>query len=269
MVIWPVAFVGTFGAIKYCLKIEGNWRQIVPYFATALQRHRSPPGTAKLASAVSNTASANPTRWFQFSLRTLLIATTLAGCAAGWMAGKLQTARHQQQAAEAIVKLGGEVIYAYQLDANGEEIIPCTPPGPQWLRNIDACGLLDEVAEIRIETDEQLSQIKNLPRLRTVRIACSERISDAGLKHLPEAPQLQQLEFGRHRHVTSAGLANLKSLPELQTLDVTYLTVGDADLKNIQGLKRLRELRFIAAQASAAALSEFRHALPGCKIEGP
>src|SRR5262245_61651685 len=79
--------------------------------------------------------------WFQFSLRTLLLATAALCVALGWL---VQRVRRQQEAVARIVAYGGDVTYDYQLDASGEYrrdpfgnyLHGLAPPGPRWLREL-------------------------------------------------------------------------------------------------------------------------------------
>ena len=75
-------------------------------------------------------------RWYQFSLRSLLLFVFACSLAFGWLGVKMQRAREQKQAVEAIEKLGGSVAYDYQYDASGSWITGAKPPGPTWLREI-------------------------------------------------------------------------------------------------------------------------------------
>jgi len=47
-------------------------------------------------------------RWFQCSLRTLLVLMLVFACGFGWLAYQIKRAREQWQAVAAIEKLGGE-----------------------------------------------------------------------------------------------------------------------------------------------------------------
>ena len=51
-------------------------------------------------------------RWFRFSLRMLLVVVTVL-CV--WLGFKVNAARRQKEAVEAILKAGGQVSYDYQL----------------------------------------------------------------------------------------------------------------------------------------------------------
>ncbi len=74
-------------------------------------------------------------RWHQFTLRTLLIVVTLAGCGLGWLGVKVREARVQAAAVAAILKQGGFVFYDYQFDAHDVSIEDAAPPVPNWLRS--------------------------------------------------------------------------------------------------------------------------------------
>ena len=75
-------------------------------------------------------------RWYQFSLRSLLLLFLFCTIPFGWLGVKMQRAREQKQAVEAIKKLGGRVQYDYQRDASGAPIKGAKPPGPAWLRQL-------------------------------------------------------------------------------------------------------------------------------------
>ena len=50
-------------------------------------------------------------RWLQFSLRTMLVLVLIFGAGLGWFAREVQKARAQREAAKAIEKLGGGVVW--------------------------------------------------------------------------------------------------------------------------------------------------------------
>ena len=50
-------------------------------------------------------------RWYQYSLRTLLIFVTLFAVACSWFTVKLNQARKQREAVEALTKLGCRIGY--------------------------------------------------------------------------------------------------------------------------------------------------------------
>ncbi len=78
-------------------------------------------------------------RWLQFSLRTFLIVLTV-GCL--WLGSKVERARKQREAVEAIEAVGGVVQYDWQGDIASWKCIAefrlapvaTEPPTPKWLR---------------------------------------------------------------------------------------------------------------------------------------
>ncbi|MCY2990028.1 MAG: hypothetical protein NTY19_19465 [Planctomycetota bacterium] len=97
-------------------------------------------------------------RWFQFSLRTMLIVMLLAGSGMGWFAHRLKQASRQREAVAAIQKLGGAVAYDCELRGEGA-------PGPVWLRQRLGDDFFTNVTwvnlgrtQVAAETMEQLQQ---------------------------------------------------------------------------------------------------------------
>lgn len=64
-------------------------------------------------------------RWFQYSLRALLVLVFLVSLPLSWFSARLQ----QQQTVEVIERLGGSVAYDYHW--KGE-----STPGPEWARDL-------------------------------------------------------------------------------------------------------------------------------------
>ena len=54
-------------------------------------------------------------RFLQFSLRALLVFVLLVSVGMSWLAVKLEKARRQKEAVEALVKLGGTAVYDREL----------------------------------------------------------------------------------------------------------------------------------------------------------
>jgi hypothetical protein len=84
-------------------------------------------------------------RWFQFSLRTLLIVVLIAAIPCAWLRSKIEQKRQERQTVEAILKSGGDVKYDYQI-ANP----PATAPGLGWLRGTLGEEFFSEVVSVYI-----------------------------------------------------------------------------------------------------------------------
>jgi hypothetical protein len=61
---------------------------------------------------------------------------TLVCIGMSWVGVKMQKARRQKEAVEAIKALGGSVEYDYQVDAPLFLTTEVEPPTPQWLRRL-------------------------------------------------------------------------------------------------------------------------------------
>ena len=68
-------------------------------------------------------------RWFQYSLRTLLVLMLLVCIGMGWLAVKMQRVRREREAVAAIERLGGWCVYG---DPDSAE----ESRGRAWLRKL-------------------------------------------------------------------------------------------------------------------------------------
>ena len=76
-------------------------------------------------------------RWFQYSLRTLLVLMLLASIGMSWIAVRMQKAKKQQEAVEAIRKAGGQVYYFQdEQDSDGNELVGEESPRGVWLQSL-------------------------------------------------------------------------------------------------------------------------------------
>ena len=221
-------------------------------------------------------------RWFQFSLRTLLIFTVIIAVGAGWLGKRIEQKRKDRETVAAIVKLGGTVAYDYQTDDLRAE-----PPGPSWLQevlgenffsNVDGVWLrnatdvdagvahLKGLTQLRVlnlwktkASDITLIHLKDVPQLQELNLD-ETNVTDGGLLNLRGLTQLQGLSLGR-THVSDTGLAFLKGLTQLRLLIIDNTTIGDAGLENLKGLTQLHTLILIHTQVSDGGLENLK-ALP-------
>jgi hypothetical protein len=98
--------------------------------------------------SVMTEPSAKPRRrWFRFSLRTLLIAVTLL-CV--WLGYETTQAVRQRRAVELVNGIGGEIYYAHQRDAKGNNNPMLDPWAPRWLRELVGEDYFVTVSEVHI-----------------------------------------------------------------------------------------------------------------------
>ncbi len=109
-------------------------------------------------------------RWFQYSLRTLMLFVLLWSLACSWVAVRMQRARRQHAAVEAIRLAGGWAHYDYD---NEEEQNPFAipselpePPGPRWVRKWLGDDVFTKVVSAKLMGDVSLDLVQDLPGLQ-------------------------------------------------------------------------------------------------------
>ena len=168
---------------------------------------------ARNAILTGMSASKPKLRWFQFSLRSLLIFVTLCAIPCSWLAVKLQQAKRQREAVAEIVKANGAVYYDWECDKDGHRSIAFPwRPTPTWWQNLLGDDLFQSVTRV------------NLP---------SGQVTDADLEHLKYLSQLEVLLID-NTQVTDAGLENLKGLKHLNRLYLSETKVTDEGIKRLQ-----------------------------------
>ena len=193
-------------------------------------------------------------RWFQFSLRTLLIFTVVCAIGSAWVTRKVERKRKEREAVDAIIKLGGYALYDYQATKAG---ILC---GPDWLRKLLGENFFSEVEIVSFQgtgdTDAGLENVRGLTQLHRL-ILTDTNVTDVGLASLKELNQLQTLELWG-TNVTDVGLANLKELTLLENLDLSKTGITDAGLANLKGLVKLQRLYLRITNVADAGLVNLR-----------
>ena len=145
----------------------------------------------------------------RFSLRTLLLVTTVLVV---WL-GHLAEQVHQQRAVvRAIERLHGSLGYDDSLSNSPLRRWLASRLGRETVANIEAVYLGGTAAR-----DDDLAALKNLPRLSTV-VLTSSPVTDAGLVHLRGLTSLETIDL-RFTEVTEAGVADLRRcLPRAKIL---------------------------------------------------
>jgi Leucine Rich repeat len=201
-------------------------------------------------------------RWFQFSLRTLMVFTAVCTVSAGWLGKRIEQKRNERVAVEAIVRLGGRVAYDYERDS-------AKPHGPEWLR-----GLLGEDFFTRIVgvdlcgcatlTDAGLVNVNGMTQLQTLNLFFTT-IGDAGVENVRGLSLLQSLDLSETQ-VTDAGLERLEGLTRLAELRLGKTNITDDGLVHLKGLGQLRTLYLWDTMVTDAGVKDLQKSLPTCKI---
>ena len=231
-----------------------------------------------------STAQANPPnpkrRWGRFSLRSLLAVTlivailrvflvfvTVVAIGCGWFAFKLNQAREQRQAAEAIGLCGGDVLYDYA----------CYPSdykrAPEWLIEmfgIDFCQDAIQVSPSNRATfnDADLKRLqenlKRLPRLHYLDVTGTD-ITDSGLKCLEGLTHLEGLLLSGTK-ITDAGLEHVKDLCGLDILQLSETSIDDHGLACLTKMNHLRFLGVVDTMVTDAGIENLKRALPNLHV---
>jgi Leucine-rich repeat (LRR) protein len=197
-------------------------------------------------------ATRNPTmklRWYQYSLRTLLIIVTIIAIFMSWFSVKLKQAREQKAVVEEITKLEMGVQYDWQLDRPVEPPKPGQlfggpkRPWPDWLRNILGNDFFDNVVVVFFRqnavAEKNLIYLKKFPRLRYIDFL-PEKITDVGLANL-SGTSIQSLNLTGSK-ITDAGLTHLEHLPQLQWLYIDNTAITDEGFEHLKNLTQLRAI---------------------------
>lgn len=198
-------------------------------------------------------------RWFQFRLRTLLIGVVVLSVLLSWFAARMEKARRQRAAVEAIQGMGGVVYYEWPIVPPGAAP---KPPPSTWLRTVLGNDFFDRVKRVdlfllsRAVTDADLEHLEALTDLRCL-VLFGPEVTDAGLVHLESLTDLEELYLMCSK-TTDAGLEHVKGLTRLKTLGLQSTQVSDAGLKHLQGLTNLEVLGLRHTWVTDAGLEQLK-----------
>ena len=198
-------------------------------------------------------------RWYQFSLRTLMLFVFVCAIPSAWVGWDLEATRREQVAVAKIKELWGTVQY--------HETI-----GPDWLaRHFRKVNEIDQVRTLfggqpppPPITNDDLKDLRKLTRIEGLWLDYM-RINDTGLEYLKELKNLKCLDLSGTQ-ITDAGLIHLKRLTNLERLYLQGTQITDAGLVHLEGLTNLERLGVQDTQVTDAGVEKLQRALPNCKI---
>ena len=151
--------------------------------------------------------------WYQFSLRTLLIGVLVLSLPLSWLACRMQKARRQREAVEAIRKLHVGVGY----EGEPEQWLGLSDPSqPLWLRELLGRDFFDDVRSV------EFVGLRAIP----------SDVYDHDLRHLADLGGLEELDLSGTR-ITDAGLTHIGRLVTLTKLDLMQNTITDRGLMHL------------------------------------
>ena len=191
-------------------------------------------------------------RWFQFSVRSVLIAMTLFGV---WFGLRMDRARRQQKAV-VVLRERGNVLYESHFQGPGlsARFGKPAPWGPKWLRAIVGDDFFDRVRAVRLTespNDDDLAYLRDLPDVESL-IISSTHVTGKGIEQVRGLTSLKELILSRNQ-MTDADLARLEPLQELRYLSC-FCSMSDKAVDSLAALKNLEELHIsnVAAGSTGA-----------------
>ena len=216
-------------------------------------------------------------RWYQCSLKGMLVAMMLVGLPFAWLAYERIEVQKREVAIAAIKHLGGIV----DLDEAQEF-------RPKWLLSMLGGKSVGEVVRVDFQgtevTDADLEHLAGFMKLKALLLEGTQ-VTDAGLAHLARLKQLEILHLSEtavtsaglahiaglralrelslsSNQVTDAGLVHLAGLESLHVLDLGGTQVTDTGLRHLTGLKQLSVLKVKGSKVTDQGLSRLQKALP-------
>ena len=244
-----------------------------------------------------------PRRFLQFSLRSLLVFVLLVSIGMSWLGVKMERARRQREAVEAIEKAG---TVCHESDPFGVRSLIGAFTGQDLVSDVaivwcgrefgdDEAGHLKALTDlIHLDlaasqiTDDGLEHLESLTILNTLSLSRTQ-VSDAGLEHLEGLTRLHYLDLSNTQltgpelenlnglanlttlilcdtPVTNVGLKHLAGLTTLEHLNLARTQVTDAGLEHLTGLTNLTYLDLSGPRVTPEGVKKLQEALPHCEI---
>lgn len=205
-------------------------------------------------------------KWWQISLRTLLLSITAICILLALVLGR---ARDQQKAVRAIEKVYGRVYYDYHLMENGQiEDRPATWV-PQWLSRGLAKHVVHPVVYVDLDselvTDATLAEVAKLRHLKILHIA-NTSITNDGLRVLQALPELRVVTLNTEG-ITDEAMEHLATCQSLEEVLVENAVITDSGLMQLTRARRLKRLSLLGSKITPRGLLHFHLDLPNCVVE--
>jgi hypothetical protein len=152
---------------------------------------------------------------FQFSLRSLLVATVAVAIPFSWLAVEMKKAREQREVVEAIRKVGGSGLYDYDrlLPSASRPIWLRKFPSPPWLRKLVGDDFLGNVVTVVWSgdkmTDADLANLQLFPTLKCLSLF-GTKVSSPLKKSLVGVAVVLPPPFVRKRQRIASDYANVR-----------------------------------------------------------
>jgi hypothetical protein len=179
-------------------------------------------------------------RWYQFTLKRLLISVSIFALFCSWLAVKMNQAEKQKKAICDIKLSGGSVWYDHNIGIYGEHKKSSIDPPifpPKWLHDCLGEDFFSNVDYVEIQDDAASEYLKSLPNLRRLKLQ-GNAITDKSLEQIKDIVTIRELYIIRTK-ITDTGVVHLSGLTNLSSL-VLCSHITPSCLKHLEGLRNLR-----------------------------
>jgi Leucine-rich repeat (LRR) protein len=188
-------------------------------------------------------------RWFQFSLRTFLIAITALAAAIGYPLYRIRLEDRSRLELIALGCVANQELSPTVLQFQNPFAESAEPRGPKWLRQVAGDCVLDHVLFVdcaqrlddRKDVEAALQLLEPMSRLKTLSLADCP-ITDEDLRALGHLRSLRTLSLDR-TSITDASAPRIAKFEELEELSLSGTAVTGDALRHLAGLSRLHTLR--------------------------
>jgi hypothetical protein len=193
-----------------------------------------------------------PVRWFQFRLRSLLIALTLLAIVPG---GYIVHERGEAQRMKAAVAMMEAELQHIEVYAR-----------PNWLHSLLVPGAPGNIVGFAIHhpraiEDSQLAPLAELHTLIWLDVV-GVPLTDDSVVHISRLKNLERLRIDE-TPITDAGLIHLTRLSKLHTLNLSSTQITDAGLAHLAKLPNLKELYIQKTQITPAGTAKLHRPAGG------
>lgn len=201
-------------------------------------------------------------KWFQFTLRTLLVAVLVLSVPLSWFAVRMEQSRKQKRSIEALEAVGCGISY------EAKEL----PAVVVWAESFLGRDFFYEPTLVYGSgsdiTDDDLKHLASFRQGDGIELDVSldnTSVTDAGLQYLTDVPTIHSLRLGSTR-VTDAGLRHLKRLPRLRSLALDGTWISDAGLEQLTEIADLENVVLWDTNVTPDGAKTLQAALPNCDI---
>jgi hypothetical protein len=186
------------------------------------------------------------TRWFQYSLRTFLVAVTCVALAFAWFANH---ARQRRTALDAIREAGGN-IQMYYREPGSESLLE------KWF----GAELFEPIMKVDLRKgkvdNELLRHIGVLKELKRLDLSDAQ-IDDHGLREIAHLPLVEL--WLQNTNITDASAETLSQFKSLDFLQLNANRLTDAFLERLETLPQLENFGLRGTRVTSAGMKYISH----------